>query len=636
VVAKTASVFVDLITLRHRASRIGILEALFFADDDDIPASGGGVGTLSHAGSMVGSEADRKSLSKMLGDEAAAAVAQRRLAQGISDNAIHANLSVNGVTGAGSRVQRLPPKFIGGDDINGSSGAGCNVRKVGEGAAVMSTLETAHAPTFSTTSNPWYPLTEDAAYIVRDAIFNKLCSCASDAARQTIAAWEVMFHLLSVGGLNEVLASLPMVFTLEEFWRLYPFEESQDQEFVQQSAEMLACQRLFFVAYFLTIGKLYRCPGLEVFLHDVIGSWSELKVLSSTLLFDLNNLVFAVKPVSASTGAEAGAWKEFSSDEVQQPSAEEPRTYKDVPIEAPTETDEAQKSTAGAEVDDENKEAGLQDVPLNDADETPVNESTEAPAGDVTAEEPLGTLIELPAVPPAVNRVALLQVMLEGESFRTESTRLRHAFEMDYQPQSDPFERKNEIESVRCAEMDSGEATATPHKSPMRARGKRSEYRTPTPKSEQGSKIANSQLYSPSSLGTPSSKVMTTGQTLGDRSEGRYPSSGKDRTPLWKEKYRVAKEGGLAKEKPRGNSVSIVMEQLSTLATPSKVHRKMSGNSPHDFAESHEDRDMYENGRAIDLGHGVMSPGGYSYESVPTEDVLTSVGKLNLTPISRR
>lgn len=34
--------------------------------------------------------------------------------------------------------------------------------------------------------------------------------------------------------------------------------------------------------------------------------------------------------------------------------------------------------------------------------------------------------------------------------------------------------------------------------------------------------------------------------------------------------------------------------------------------------------------------HSYMTPNGISYEAVPTEDVLSSLSRLDITPISRR
>jgi hypothetical protein len=626
VVAKTAGVFVDLITLRHRGARIEIIETHAAADLDSIVAVGGGatfesnaaISSLSHVMSMSNASemSDRKSLSKLLGDEAAAVVIHRRLSKADSDDdddvdsippadvdgeekmvtmtSSSKNIRENGVNGKkmswqivekedvrGDIAKKLQlaesmeANFIGGEDSCENPGTVRGVVTLAGNEAVLSTIGVANNKKCISTSNPWFPFTEDAAVVVRDAIFNKLCSCANDAARQTVAAWEVQFQFLAVAGIEEVLASVPMILTLEEFWRLYPFEHSRDQEFVKHSVEMLACQRLFFVAYFLTIGKLFNCPALESFMKDVIACWTELRVLPTTLLFDVNNLVFAVQPSSEFfTGIKVATWSKFSNRDMMKDTREE-------------------KTAAGC-----GRPSQVQQLE--------------------SEPEPLGVPIQLPTMPPEVDRAALLQIMLASESFsvQSEATRLRDAFSVRYQPQPDPFERTKERASaasgdsaareglsIACASTSvdglngvtnspirSSRGALTPsRKSPMKARlnkeiSKKSIVTVTPTKVESIKNTANAELYSPVSLGTPTSRMVSTRQALGPQAgsvaNSPTPLSGA-RTPLWKEKYQVAKEGGLVLQEkvPEKSPAEIVIDQLNNLSrsmsltTPSKVAR---------------------------------------------------------------
>ena len=137
----------------------------------------------------------------------------------------------------------------------------------------------------------WAPFTNVQMTMLRDAIFNTLCTFCEDQGHVVASLWIVHETLLSAFGTAEVIESIPLILALEDYWLNFPSTCTYSDRISQvKTVEMLGCQRLFFLTFWLSAAKKYNCPELRKVCVSIMSEWANSGKLPHALnlnMFDL-------------------------------------------------------------------------------------------------------------------------------------------------------------------------------------------------------------------------------------------------------------------------------------------------------------------------------------------------------------
>jgi hypothetical protein len=140
-------------------------------------------------------------------------------------------------------------------------------------SSASATVEAASMQSFDVS---WFPLDYHCVVLLRDAIFNSLCSVYEEQPLWTVACWDLQLSLIRAFGLPQILDDIPMLLALETFCRVFPLDNVSAERY-SECVHMLAGQRLFFVAYFTVLAKEVIVSGpLRDLITSIHGEWANI------------------------------------------------------------------------------------------------------------------------------------------------------------------------------------------------------------------------------------------------------------------------------------------------------------------------------------------------------------------------
>lgn len=153
----------------------------------------------------------------------------------------------------------------------------------GSAAATSSTASSSSAATAGSSlrgpsDKPWLPFTPSQLTLIRDAIFGVLCTCPSapTLSLSAIAMWSLQLSLLRAYGVLEVLQSLPVLLTLEDYWMIgQEGADSGDGSESAFTAVILNTQRLYFSTYLFQLSRQFDCPGVRKLASGLVKTWGD-------------------------------------------------------------------------------------------------------------------------------------------------------------------------------------------------------------------------------------------------------------------------------------------------------------------------------------------------------------------------
>lgn len=182
-------------------------------------------------------------------------------------------------------------------------------------------------------TDSWSPYDDRLICVLRDGIFNALCTQYSHQAHSVAALFKLQVVILTAFGEDELLASLPMILALEEFWSIFISIGNNSNakssssaastssavssippsaESYENSAEMLRCQRWYFLAFFFYLSRVYVSKELQTYVMQQIASWGKKNLLSQYLAMDSVNAVLIIDHEAATSAAKQSNLNEMT------------------------------------------------------------------------------------------------------------------------------------------------------------------------------------------------------------------------------------------------------------------------------------------------------------------------------------
>jgi hypothetical protein len=165
----------------------------------------------------------------------------------------------------------------------------------------------------------WSPYDDRLICVLRDGIFNALCTQYSHQAHSVVALFKLQTVMLGAFGDDELLAIIPMIIALEEFWSIFSsirqnanmsssssatststaMSSLHAAESHESPSEMLRCQRWYFLAFFFHISKVYAIKELQKLVIQLVTAWGKKNALSRYLALDSVNALLIIDHAAA-------------------------------------------------------------------------------------------------------------------------------------------------------------------------------------------------------------------------------------------------------------------------------------------------------------------------------------------------
>jgi hypothetical protein len=144
------------------------------------------------------------------------------------------------------------------------------------------------------------PLTHTQLGMIHDVTFQMLCAFCSAQPLIISVMWCVHRSLIRVFGINEILESIPFILALEEYWTKFSKSvKAYKPAFRARCLEMLSCQRLYFLSFWLTTAKELNNSPLRKYCLSLMSTWASVGKLPKTLSLNVYDLEFSIEEVES-------------------------------------------------------------------------------------------------------------------------------------------------------------------------------------------------------------------------------------------------------------------------------------------------------------------------------------------------